>query len=308
MKKVVFLKGGFGAEREVSMISAPRIEDAIRKAGHDLVAVDVQPPGAGVIRQIVEARPDCVFNGLYGHYGENGVVQGVLTFLGIPFTHSGVMASALAMDKEMTKALLVPEGIPMPAGRTVSREELLAWRDGKVPPPLAWPFVVKPVAEGSSVGVTIVHRAQDLAAAAEICKDARVLVEEYIAGQDLFVALLDGKAQGIVEVEPVRGFYDLKAKYYDPETRHIMPANVPDAVAREAMDLSERAFVRLGCRGMARTDLRYDATRSGQKLFLLELNTQPGLTPSSLLPEVLAYNGTDFDTLVAWAIDHARCT
>jgi D-alanine-D-alanine ligase len=244
-----------------------------------------------------------VFNALHGRYGEDGCIQGVLEILGIPYTHSGVMASALAMDKPMAKKLFVDAGLPCAEGRVVRREE---FHRGE---PMARPYVVKPINEGSSVGVAIVQkndptpfRGRDWPFGDE------VLVERYIPGREITVAVMGDRALGATEIRPTEGFYDYGAKYTAGKTTHLVPAPLPEARYREALDIAQRAHNALGCRGVTRADMRYDDTAGEPGAFyLLEVNTQPGMTPLSLVPEIAASVDIGFAELVAWMVENAAC-
>lgn len=277
---------------------------ALREFGFMVDAVDVGHDLGAVIAAL-SPKPDAVFNALHGRFGEDGAIQGVLDWLDIPYTHSGVRASALAMDKQAAKALFVSAGLPIAPGRTVSIGELEA------DDPLPLPYVVKPVNEGSSVGVTVVRRGDNRRA--EIARSWKfgrtALVEEYIPGRELTVGVLDDRALAVTEICAVAGtFYDYCSKYADGGSRHIIPAPVhPDASAR-AMEVAVAAHRALGCRGATRCDFRYDDTGGEPgRLVLLEINTQPGLTPTSLLPEQAAYRGMSFQQLCVWMVENAAC-
>jgi D-alanine-D-alanine ligase len=304
MTRVVVLYGGISAEREVSLSSGIQVIAALRESGFNVDSVDVGRDLGAVIAAL-RPKPDVVFNALHGRFGEDGAIQGVLDWLGIPYTHSGVRASALAMDKQAAKALFASVGLPVAPGRLVAIEDLEA-RD-----PLPLPYVVKPVNEGSSVGVAVVRGGDNRRA--EIARGWRfgptALVEEYIPGRELTVGVLDDRALAVTEIRAVAGtFYDYESKYSDGGSRHIVPANVhPDAYDR-AMDVAVAAHRALGCRGATRCDFRYDDTAGEPgRLVLLEINTQPGLTPTSLLPEQAAHRGMSFQKLCAWMVENAAC-
>jgi D-alanine-D-alanine ligase len=304
MTRVVVLYGGISAEREVSLSSGIQVIAALRETGFSVDPVDVGRDLGAVIAALTP-KPDVVFNALHGRFGEDGAIQGVLDWLGIPYTHSGVRASALAMDKQAAKALFVAAGLPVAAGRVVSVGELA---DGD---PLALPYVVKPVNEGSSVGVSFIRGGDNRRA--EIAHGwafgASALVEEYIPGRELTVGVLDDRALAVTEIRAVAGsFYDYESKYADGGSRHIIPAEIhPDAYA-QAMEVAVAAHRALGCRGASRCDFRYDDTAGEPgRLVLLEINTQPGLTPTSLLPEQATYRGMDFGRLCAWMVENATC-
>ncbi|WP_439817445.1 D-alanine--D-alanine ligase [Zavarzinia sp. CC-PAN008] len=301
MSRVAVLKGGWSAEREVSLVSGAACATALRSLGHDVVEIDVAPDLSAVLTR---EAPEVVFNALHGRFGEDGCVQGLLEVLGLPYTHSGVLASALAMDKPMAKRVFSDAGLPLARGRIVSREEMLAGE------PMDRPYVVKPINEGSSVGVEIVL-AGDNVGPRELATwrhgDA-VLVEEYIPGREIQVAVMGDEALGAIEIQAFGRFYDYDTKYKDGRARHIMPAGIPRAAQDEACDIALSAHRALGCRGVTRADLRYDDTGEGVGRFaLLEVNTQPGMTPLSLVPEIAAYRGMDFTRLVGWILEDASC-
>jgi D-alanine-D-alanine ligase len=304
MTRVVVLCGGISAEREVSLASGIQVVSALRECGFEVVPVDVGPDLGAVIAALTP-KPDVVFNALHGRFGEDGAIQGVLDWMGIPYTHSGVRASALAMDKQAAKALFVSAGLPVASGRMVSIADLA------VADPMKLPYVVKPVNEGSSVGVTVVRNGDNrrVDIARTWIFGSAALVEEYIPGRELTVAVLDDRALAVTEIRAVAGsFYDYESKYADGGSHHIIPANVhPDACA-EAMQVAVAAHQVLGCRGATRSDFRYDDTLGEPgRLVLLEINTQPGLTPTSLLPEQAAYCGIGFQQLCLWMVENAAC-
>ncbi len=304
MTRVVVLYGGISTEREVSLASGVQVIAALREAGFEVDPVEVGRDLGAVVAALTP-KPDVVFNALHGRFGEDGAIQGVLDWLQIPYTHSGVRASALAMDKQAAKALFISAGLPVARGRTVSIAELEA------ADPMPVPYVVKPVSEGSSVGVTIVRGGDNRRA--EIAHTwsfgPAAMVEEYIPGRELTVGVLDDRALAVTEIRAVAGsFYDYESKYADGGSCHIIPAEVhPDAYAK-AMDVAVAAHRVLGCSGATRCDFRYDDTVGEPgRLVLLELNTQPGLTPTSLLPEQAAYLGMNFSQLCAWMVENAAC-
>ena len=304
MTRVVVLYGGVSAEREVSLSTGVQVIAALRQAGFDVDPVEVGSDLRVVIAALMPA-PDAVFNALHGRFGEDGAIQGVLDWLGIPYTHSGVRASALAMDKQAAKALFQSAGLPVALGRTVS---VAALHDAD---PLPLPYVVKPVNEGSSVGVHVVRAGDNRRA--DIARNwafgTTALVEEYIPGRELTVGVMGDRALAVTEIRAVAGsFYDYESKYADGGSRHIIPAGVhPDIYAR-ALDVAVAAHRALGCRGASRCDFRYDDTAGEPgRLVLLEINTQPGLTPTSLLPEQAAHRGVTFPQLCAWMVENAAC-
>ena len=303
MKTVAVLYGGISAEREVSLASGRQVIAALTEAGFDVRPIEVGHDLGALIAALSPA-PDAVFNALHGRFGEDGTIQGVLDWLGIPYTHSGVRASALAMDKQAAKAAFAAAGLPVPAGRMVPIEEL-AEAD-----PMPLPYVIKPVNEGSSVGVEILrdgdNRRAEIAQAWKFGPAA--LVEEYVGGRELTVGVMGDRALAVTDITAATGFYDYHAKYADGGSLHIIPAVVhPDIYAR-ALDVAVRAHQALGCRGATRSDFRYDDTAGEPgRLVLLEVNTQPGLTPTSLLPEQAAHLGVSFPALCAWMVEHAAC-
>jgi D-alanine-D-alanine ligase len=304
MKSVAVLYGGISAEREVSLASGRQVIAALTEAGFDVRPIEVGPDLGAVIAALSPA-PDVVFNALHGRFGEDGTIQGVLDWLGIPYTHSGVRASALAMDKQAAKAAFAAAGLPVAAGRVVPIAELA---EGD---PITLPYVVKPLNEGSSVGVEILrhggNRRAEIAAGWRF--GAVALVEEYIPGRELTVGVMGDRALGVTDITPAHhDFYDYEAKYAAGGSRHVIPALVHPSTYADAMDIALRAHRALGCRGASRADLRYDDTAGEPgRLVLLEVNTQPGLTPTSLLPEQAAHAGWSFPALCAWMVENAAC-
>lgn len=299
MKRVAVLYGGMSAEREVSLRSGMQVMDALRKAGFEVIPVEVGEDLRAVIAALTPA-PDVVFNALHGRFGEDGTIQGVLDYLGIPYTHSGVRASALAMDKAAAKAVFSHAGLPVAPHRIIDIAEL-ADHD-----PLPPPYVVKPVNEGSSVGVYIVKPGDNRNA--EIVRAwnfGPAMAEQYIPGRELTVCVLEDRALAVTEILTNEVFYDYHAKYAAGGSRHVLPAELPEEVTQRAKNIALAAHRALGCRGATRADLRYDDA-SG-RLVLLEVNTQPGMTPTSLLPEQAAYFGMDFPALCAWMVERAAC-
>ena len=292
---VAVLMGGWSAERPVSLMSGEGVATALESKGHRVTRIDM---GRDVAQVLGQARPDVVFNALHGTPGEDGSVQGMLDLMGIPYTHSGLATSVIAIDKVLTKEHLVPHGIPMPGGRIVASEELYAGD------PLPRPYVVKPVNEGSSVGVAIVTAEGNYGS--PIARDSegpwahfdQLLAEPFIRGRELTTAVLGNRALMVTELVPTTGFYDFDAKYTDGLTRHICPAEIPDEIAEAAKELALRAHRLLGCRGTSRSDFRWDDSMGVEGLFLLEVNTQPGMTPLSLVPEQAKHCGMDYADLV----------
>jgi D-alanine-D-alanine ligase len=300
--KVAVLMGGWSAERDVSLTSGRGIAAACRTLGHDVTEIDMD---RNVAVALARAAPDVVFNALHGTPGEDGSVQGLLEILGLKYTHSGVTTSAIAIDKELTKRILVPQGIRMPAGRVVPSASL---HDAD---PLPRPYVLKPINEGSSVGVAIVTDASNYGnpiardAAGPWQDFAELLAEPFIAGKELTVAVLDGEALAVTELIPVQGFYDYEAKYTDGLTVHQCPADLPPAITAAALQMALDAHVALGCKGASRSDFRYDPAQGEAGLYLLEVNTQPGMTPLSLVPEQAKFRGISYESLVQRLIDAA---
>ena len=301
-RRVAVLMGGRSAEREVSLSSGAGCAKALREEGFDVVEID---PGDNPATQLIEAKIDCAFNALHGRFGEDGCIQGLLEWLRIPYTHSGVMASAVAMHKERTKDIYRAAGIPVVKSIVADRRD--AGREHLMEPP----YVIKPVNEGSSVGVYIIRKG-DNRPPSELTKpewnltDA-MMIEEYVPGRELTVAVMGGKALGVTEITTDLEFYDYEAKYAAGGSRHILPAKIPDDVAREAMRLSIIAHDALGCRGVTRTDFRYDDTGRKHRLIALETNTQPGMTPTSLVPEQAAHTGMSYAKLCRWIVEDASC-
>ena len=305
MKHVAVLLGGFSAEREVSLVSGAAVARSLAEAGYRVTTIDVQRD-AEALAAALRPRPDVVFNALHGRYGEDGCVQGVLELIGVPYTHSGVLASALAMDKPAAKRLFAAAGLRCPEGIVIDRADL-ARGDA-----MARPYVVKPVNEGSSVGVRIVRQGDNLPpaeVAAGPDHQGRVLVERFIPGRELTVSVMGDRALAVTELKPKSGFYDYQNKYTEGRTEHLVPAPLPPAVYEAALEVAVTAHRSLGCRGVSRADLRYDDSEGGgpDRLYLLEINTQPGMTPLSLVPEQAAYCGIEFGALVGWMVENARC-
>ncbi len=303
MSTVAVLYGGISAEREVSLSSGRQVILALREAGYDVTPIDVGPD-LRVTLAALDPKPDAVFNALHGRFGEDGAIQGVLDWLGIPYTHSGVRASALAMDKSAAKAVFSAAGLPIARGAIVD----IAALEHADPMPL--PYVVKPINEGSSVGVEILlagsNRRGAVAAAWKFGPDA--MVEEYIPGRELTVAVMGDHALAVTEIASSHGFYDYDAKYAEGGSRHVIPAQVHSETYARALDVALAAHRALGCRGATRADFRYDDTAGEPgRLVLLEVNTQPGLTPTSLLPEQAAHHGVSFPQLCAWMVENAAC-
>jgi len=302
-KHVAVLMGGWNSEREVSLVSGRDCADALEAEGYRVTRIDVDRDIARVLDEM-SPKPDVVFNALHGRFGEDGCIQGLLEIMGLPYTHSGPMASAIAMNKEAAKHLLAGVGIACPDGRVASREEIGS------PAGLDRPFVVKPNREGSSVGVRIVQHNDndDRLIEDDFRYGDEVLVETFIPGRELTVAVMGDRPLGVTEIRTSEGFYDYRNKYTEGGSHHIVPAPVHGDVGREAQDCALRAHRALGCRGVTRADFRYDDTGGEPgRLYMLEVNTQPGMTPLSLVPEQAAHVGISFGQLVSWMVEEARC-
>ncbi len=302
-KSVAVLMGGFSVEREVSLVSGQAVAAALRDAGYSVVTIDVSRDAEALLAALTPP-PDVVFNALHGRYGEDGCIQGILEILGVAYTHSGVLASALAMDKPTAKRLFEDVGIPCAEHCIARRADVVA---GDV---MARPYVVKPLNEGSSVGVHIVFEDTETPALSDEswAFGERVMVEKYVAGREITVAVMGDRALGVTELQPVDGFYDYQAKYTEGRTRHIVPAKLPPEIYQQALDHALAAHRTLGCRGVTRSDLRYDDTAGDPgRLIMLEVNTQPGMTPLSLVPEIAAHADIDFSQLVTWMVENAAC-
>jgi D-alanine-D-alanine ligase len=300
-KHVAVLMGGWSAEREVSLRSGKACADAAARCGYQVTRVDVGRDIAAMLKML---KPDVALNLLHGRPGEDGTLQGILEVAAIPYSHSGVLASAVAMEKDLAKIILQARGIPCPGGVVVSRLE--AAKEHLLPRP----YVIKPVAEGSSVGVFIVTKEHDHPPQ-ELYRDDwafgdRVLCEPYIPGKELTCAVVAGEATGVIEILPAVRFYDYEAKYAPGGSKHVLPAQILPNVYQEVRRLTVGAHHALGCRGVSRADFRYDDSREGTGgLLCLEVNTQPGMTETSLVPELAAHAGMPFDELVRWMIEDA---
>ena len=300
---VAVLMGGWSAERQVSLTSGRGVAEALRERGWSNVSELDMDRNVG--QRLAGLRPDVVFNALHGTPGEDGTVQGLLDLMQIPYTHSGLTTSAIAIDKELTKLVLVPHGVRMPAGKMIDSESLYA------ADPMPRPYVVKPVNEGSSVGVAIVTA--DGNYGNPIGRDVegpwhhfeRLLAEPFVKGRELTVAVLNDEALAVTELKPVAGFYDYDAKYTDGLTVHVCPAEIPDDIAQAMMDMAATAHRLLGCKGASRSDFRWDDEAGEAGIYLLEINTQPGMTPLSLVPEQAKYRGISYGDLVERLIEEA---
>src|SRR5690242_1749888 len=299
---IAVLMGGWSAEREVSLMSGAGVAEALESLGHRVTRIDM---GRDVALRLAAAKPDLVFNALHGTPGEDGSVQGMLDLMGLRYTHSGMVTSVIAIDKVLTKQALVSHGIPMPGGRIVRSADLFAGD------PLKRPYVLKPVNEGSSVGIAIVT--EDGNYANPIGRDVagpwqdfdELLAEPYVRGRELTTAVLGDTALGVTELRPKSGFYDYDAKYTDGMTEHLFPAPIPDDIAAACKRIAIEAHRLLGCKGCSRADFRWDDERGEDGLFLLEVNTQPGMTPLSLVPEQARHAGMSYPELVQRIVDEA---
>lgn len=304
---VAVLMGGWSNERSVSLMSGEGVSRALELKGHKVTRIDMDRE---VALRLAEAKPDVVFNALHGAPGEDGTVQGMMDLMGLAYTHSGLATSVIAIDKVLTKQALIPHGIPMPGGRIVTTSELFK-QD-----PLPRPYVLKPVNEGSSVGVVIVR--DDSNCGSPVRRDTKgpwqqfeqLLAEPFIRGRELTTAVIGDQALMVTELKPKSGFYDFDAKYTDGMTEHVCPAEIPDEITEACKNLALRSHRLLGCRGTSRSDFRWDDTCGSEGLFLLEVNTQPGMTPLSLVPEQARHVGLDYpdlvEAIIVDALDHAN--
>ncbi|MEM9707610.1 MAG: D-alanine--D-alanine ligase [Pseudomonadota bacterium] len=295
--KVAVLLGGPSAEREVSLSSGRECAAALRGEGFNVEELDAGP---NVAERLTGLSPDVAFNALHGRWGEDGCIQGILEWLRIPYSHSGVLASSLAMDKERTKAVYRAEGLPVAESRLAGSEEVEGHHA------MEPPYVVKPVNEGSSVGIYIVtDGANGPPQLADTMPDI-VMVEAYVAGRELTTTVMGDRALGVTDII-TDGWYDYHAKYATGGSRHVVPAEIPDEITEACLDYALRAHRAIGCRGVSRTDFRWDETRGRDGLILLETNTQPGMTPTSLAPEQAALHGLDFGAFCRWMVEDASC-
>lgn len=300
-KHVAVLMGGWSAERDVSLRSGKACADALVRVGYRVTRIDVGRDIASVLNTV---KPDVALNVLHGRPGEDGTLQGLLEIVGIPYSHSGVLASSLAMQKDMAKAVFAAAGVPVPEGIVAHRLE--AAKRHLLPPP----YVIKPIAEGSSVGVFVItaehaHPPQELTRDDWIYGD-QVIVEKYIAGKELTCAIMGEQALGVIEIVPTVRFYDYEAKYAPGGSRHLLPAPVSPFVYQQVRELALGAHKALGCRGVSRADFRFDDRLEGTEgLVCLEVNTQPGMTETSLVPELASHASISFDELVRWMVEDA---
>ncbi|WP_309085289.1 D-alanine--D-alanine ligase [Chelativorans sp.] len=304
-KHVAMLMGGFSSERPVSLSSGNACADALEAEGYRVTRVDVD---RDIGRVLSELKPDVAFNGLHGPFGEDGTIQGVLEFLGIPYTHSGVLASALAMDKGLAKIIAQSVGIPVAPSRVLSRFEIGNEH------PMEPPYVVKPVAEGSSFGVVIVREGQahppQILGSSEWAYGDRVMVERYIEGREFTCAVMGDRVLGVCEIVPVgHAFYDYDSKYVPGGSKHICPPEISRKIYQKIETISLKAHQTIGCRGVTRSDFRFDDRLPDESgLVWLEINTQPGMTPTSLVPDIAAQVGMSFGALLSWMVEDASCS
>ncbi|MCC6203695.1 MAG: D-alanine--D-alanine ligase [Hyphomicrobiales bacterium] len=303
-KHVAVLMGGFSSERPVSLSSGNACADALEAQGYRVTRVDVARDVGSVLADL---RPDAAFNALHGPFGEDGTIQGILEYLGIPYTHSGVLASALAMNKEKAKRIAKAAGIPVAESRVVNRKTIAGEH------PMKPPYVVKPVNEGSSFGVVIVREGQShppqVVASAEWRYGDQVMVERYVHGRELTCAVMGDVALGVCEIIPVgHNFYDYDSKYVPGGSKHEVPAKISPNIYQKLQTLALKAHQAIGCRGVSRSDFRYDDRHSENgEIVWLEVNTQPGMTPTSLVPEIAAHAGHTFGELLSWMVEDASC-
>ena len=302
-KHVALLKGGWSNERPVSLASGKECAQALRNAGYQVTEIDVE---RNIAQVLVELKPDAVFNALHGPFGESGMIQGLLELLQIPYTHSGVLASALAMDKHQAKIMLKAAGVPVTDHLLMPRQEVA--RAHAMPPP----YVIKPIADGSSFGVFIVKADQSHPPQELLREDwtmgEDVMVERYIPGRELTCAVMGDVALGVTEIVTDLAFYNYEAKYSSGGSRHVIPAEIQPKIYDKVQKMALKAHAALGCRGVTRSDFRYN-DRAGEdgELVCLEINTQPGMTPTSLAPEQARYAGHSFEELVSWMVEDASC-
>lgn len=304
-KKILVLMGGFSSEKAVSLVSGQTAVETLSTINsYEVEAVDVTRKVDEQIRASFSgAGPEVVFNALHGPFGEDGTVQGLLEMMGIPYTHSGVLSSALCMDKARAKDVMAASGLRVPEGRVIKAEELNGAH------PMAVPYVIKPIAEGSTFGVKIIREETETPPTAELLNDpvygGEAIVESYIPGREITVALRGDEPLAVTEI--LADFYDYEAKYSDQAAPHVVPAELPDEVTQAALEWAAKAGAVLGCRGLSRVDYRWDPARGVNGLFILEVNTQPGMTPTSLAAEQAAYRGISFAELCQWMVEDASC-
>jgi D-alanine-D-alanine ligase len=298
-KRVAVLMGGWSAERDVSLDSGRLVGVALQELGHQVIPIDVSRD-LSQLTAALTPKPDVVFNALHGVGGEDGVVQGLLEIIGVPYTHSGVDSSAIAMNKVLSRRVFEQEGISVPPWKVISRQDL------DMAHPMPMPYVIKPINEGSSKGVYIIRSEEDFKVFQREWAFGNVLlIEKYIAGREIQVGVMGDRAMGAIEIHPHEAFYDYTAKYTPGRAEHLMPAPLAPIAYARVMDLALRAHKVLGCRSVSRSDFMYDEAED--QFYLLELNTQPGMSPLSLLPEIVAHEGITFNQLISWMLDQAQC-
>jgi D-alanine-D-alanine ligase len=299
--RVLLLEGGWNAEKEVSLSSGKSAYASLVEQGYRVTRYNPTRDIKALCDVIEKTKPHIVFNGLHGIYFEDGRLQGLLDILEIPYTHSNALSSAIAMHKPSAKNVIASCGVPVPEGKVYS------WSEIKDKHPMDPPYVIKPVDEGSSVGVFIIQKggAPVGSQLKEWPYGKSILVERYIPGQEISVAVMDNRAIGILELRPKGGFYDYESKYTDGMTTHIMPADIPQDTYQQALRYAEQAHRAIGCEGITRSDFRYDTEKNA--LYLMEVNTQPGFTPLSIFPEICAYHGITFNEIVHWLIEDGLC-
>ncbi|MDD9842014.1 MAG: D-alanine--D-alanine ligase [Alphaproteobacteria bacterium] len=301
-KHIAVLMGGQPPERAISLISGAECATSLRDSGYQVSEIDVDSHLAATLTQL---KPDIAFNALHGFGGEDGKVQGLLEVMEIPYTHSGVLASALAMNKIQAKKIFAAAGLPIAEHCLVSLDELQTHPQNHPMPP---PYVLKPVNQGSSFGVLIIEKDATLPLKEALKTSPQsnlFMAEAYIAGRELTCAVLGERPFEVLEIKPKQGFYDYAAKYDEGGSQHILPADLADSVRAQIQDISLKAHAALGCRGVTRADFRYDA--DGQGVVILELNTQPGMTPNSLVPKMAKHAGMSYGELVEWIVEDASC-
>lgn len=301
-KLIAVLMGGWSAERDVSNASGSMIANALHEIGYKVKQIHVTRDLQALLDDLTP-RPDVVLNALHGRWGEDGRIQSILDILALPYTNSGVLASALCMDKAMARNILISQGLRCAEGRVVSVDEIQNHE------PMERPYVLKPLQEGSSVGVCIINTDHDLKMWRESWKYGKdVLVERYIPGKEIHVAVMGDRALGAIEIRPKNGFYDYEAKYTEGKADHIMPADLSPEAYEEVLALALRSHQALRCEGVSRVDFRYDTINENPgKFYVLEVNTQPGMTPLSLVPEIAAYAGISFKDLLQWMVENPKC-
>ncbi|QNT77433.1 D-alanine--D-alanine ligase [Entomobacter blattae] len=304
--RVCVVYGGRSSEREISISSGKNVIAALEHEGFRVISFDLHNTLLPFVEFLQKEKPDVVFNALHGRYGEDGALQGVLEWMGIAYTHSNILASAMAMDKAVTRQILTATSLPVAKGGLYTPEELLKQV------PLSFPFVMKPINEGSSIGVSIIHSPEELKAAiSQWHYGPKILIEDFIPGRELTVGVLQDRALTVTDITPASSqgheFYDYGSKYKQGGSSHLLPARIPPLIFNQAMDYALKAHKALGCSGGSRTDFRYNDTLGEENLVILEVNTQPGMTRTSLLPEQAAYCGIPYSALCRWMVENALC-